>query len=461
MNEFDVVVIGGGPAGETVAQYAIKDSSRTAAIVEDGLLGGECSYYACMPSKALLRPLDVAASAKQLSGIATPGVDVAGLLARRDHWVHHYDDAEQRGWADSTGITVLDGRGSLAGDRQISIDDRAGRSSTVRAREAVVLATGSVPVVPPLFDDILPWSSRDATALQEVPDSIGIVGGGAVACEAATWLAALGSAVTMVVRGDRLLARLEPAAGRLVQQGLEKLGVQVLLDTQARSVERDSARQVDLGRVHGGEVRLTLSDGSTVSVSELLLATGRRPALDGLGLDTVGLKAGSVPEESMLPSWLYLVGDVSGDAPLTHWGKYRARVLGERIATRSEGREEAVSPSIVPVPQVVFTDPQVATVGLTVDQADEQGKPVRALSAPYSSAAGAALLRDEVSGEAILVIDPDTETLLGATFVGPEVAELVHAATVAIVGQVPIDVLRHAVPSYPTASEIWLRLLES
>ncbi|GAA1327280.1 FAD-dependent oxidoreductase [Brachybacterium rhamnosum] len=477
----DVVVIGGGPVGENLAQYAIEGTDLTAVIVERELMGGECSYYACMPSKALLRPIDVAHTAAHLDGLTTPRIEPAGLLARRDAWVSGYDDAGQVSWAEGAGIRVVRGHAVLTGERELRVGPGEGPAAgadavTVRARRRVVIATGSVPVIPEAFTGLEPWTSRDATGVVEVPASLAIVGGGVVAVEAATWMAALGSEVTVIVRGEGLLGAEEPFAGIHVREALEAAGVTVLTGTTVASARRERAEATGLGRVHGGEVTLELSGGDavgearTLTAAEVLVATGRRPRLDDVGLDALGLTPQDVTSGG-LPSWLAAVGDASGEAPLTHWGKYRARVLGAAIraeALREQGQPDRADgadgtepvPEEVPVPQVIFTDPQVARVGLTERAAWEAGHEVVTAQVPFTGAAGTALLRDDAAGTAQIVVDAATRTLLGATLVGPEAGELIHAATVAIVGRVPVRVLRHAVASYPSASEIWLRLLE-
>jgi pyruvate/2-oxoglutarate dehydrogenase complex dihydrolipoamide dehydrogenase (E3) component len=497
--EVDVIVIGGGPVGENIAQYATEDTGLTAAIVEGERMGGECSYWACMPSKALLRPLDVRAAAANLPGITTPEVEVADLLARRDDWVSHYDDAGQVQWAEGAGLTVVRGHGRLSGEREVTVPAADGTTHVLRARRAVVLATGSEPVIPSPYRDLVPWTSRDATGVQEVPGRLLIVGGGAVACEAATWMRALGSEVTMLVRGQRLLASAEPEASAHVRAGLEAIGVRVLTGTSVEDASRDGVSEgadgeSGIGRLHGGEVRVRVTgmagggasgasgddasgaksagnangadgaDGEALTADEILVATGRRPRLHDLGLETVGLSPADVTEAA-LPDWLRAVGDASGEAPLTHWGKYRARVIGEEIRDAALADVEPTPPPAPvaegrAVPQVVFTDPQVASVGLTESAARDAGFDVDVAQAPFEGAAGSSLLRDDASGVAKIVVDAATHRLLGATFAGPDAAEIVHAATVAIVGEVPVDVLRHAVPSYPTASELWLRLLE-
>ena len=470
----DVVVIGGGPVGENIAQYAIEGTDKTAVIVEGELLGGECSYYACMPSKALLRPLSVADSAAHLEGISTPTVDVSALLARRDTWVSQYDDTGQVDWAQGAGMQVVRGHGRIVGEREVRVEDPdGGRPTLVHATRAVVLATGSQAVVPDALQPLSPWTSRDATGVQEVPGELLIVGGGVVAVEAATWMAALGSHVTLLVRGDSLLRGMEPFAGEHVLDALTALGVTVQLGTSAVSGERTDARDSGLGRIHGGRVRLQVEDAQgrrEVSGDEILVATGRTPRLADVGLDALGLSPEDITGAqhptsddatgAPLPSWLHAVGDASGEPPLTHWGKYRARVIGQAIRAGATGEALEPVPETVPVPQVVFTDPQVTSTGLTAAQAREAGHDVVTAQVPFGGAAGSALLRDDVSGTAQLVVDRSTATLVGATFVGPEASELIHAATIAIVGQVPVHVLRHAVPSFPTSSELWLRLLE-
>lgn len=461
--EVDVIVIGGGPVGENVAQYATEDSDLTCAIIEGELMGGECSYYACMPSKAMLRPLEVAATTEDLPGITASRIDAPGLLARRDDWVSHYDDAGQVSWAESIGARVLRGHARLVGEREVEVSASDGTRTRLRARRAVVIATGSEPIVPEALVDLQAWGSRDATGVREVPDSLLIIGGGVVACEAATWMSALGSEVTMIVRGSGLLPRMEPGAGEAVAGALSARGVRILRDADVISARREDARDTGLGRVHGGAVTVRVRTAGAgeeeLSGAEILVATGRRPRLADLGLDAVGLDTEDVTA-GRLPSWLLAVGDASGEAQLTHWGKYRARVIGAEVRARAVGEEGEPDTAVRAVPQVVFTDPQVATVGMTAREAEDAGIDVVRAQVPYGSAAGTALLRDHVAGTAILLVDARTRALVGATFLGPEAAELLQAATIAMIGQVPVHVLRHAVPAYPTSSELWLRLLE-
>ncbi len=457
----DVIVIGGGPVGENAAQYAIQGSDRTAVLVEAELVGGECSYWACMPSKALLVPPSVRSLAQHVPGLGQQApLDVDAVLARRDAFTSGWDDASQVEWAEGAGIEVVRGRGRLAGERTVVVGD-----TTLVARHAVVLATGSVPVAPPIpgLEDALPWGSRDATAMHEVPGSILVVGGGVVACEAATWLAALGARVTLAVRGG-LLARLEPEAGEAVEEGLRAAGVDVRLGVDVQAVRRDDPRDMGTGHVHGGAVTTTI-DGEDVVTDEILVATGRRPATADLGLETVGLEGIEVDGRQRVVGgggWLYAAGDVAGRWQLTHMGKHEARIAGEVIAREADGRDgdEVVGVDEDPLTQVVFTDPEVAAVGRTQREAEEAGIRVERVAIDLA-VAGTALARDDAGGTVVAIVDADRDVLVGATLVGHGVAELLHAATIAVAAEVPIARLWHAVPAYPTASEIWLRVVEA
>jgi pyruvate/2-oxoglutarate dehydrogenase complex dihydrolipoamide dehydrogenase (E3) component len=476
---WDVIVIGGGAAGENAAQYAIQGSSRTAVIVEAELIGGECSYWACMPSKALLRPVELLDAARAVPGVAqalSGPLDVAAILARRDKFTHDHDDSGQVDWASGAGIDVVRGHGRLTGEKSVEVTTPEGTVRTLRARQAVVIATGSTATVPPI-DGLLearPWTSRDVTNLKEVPRRVAVIGGGVVACESATWLHGLGAeAVTIIEIEPSLLANLEPFAGEIIAEQFRGRGITVLLGTELSSVRRPTVEDTGVGRVHGGPATLT-AGGSAFEVDEIVVAAGRTPVTDGIGLDTVGVDAdqkGYLDVDDHMAviggrDWLYAVGDVNGRALLTHMGKYQARIAGDVIAARADGRplDGARYSDLADhdmVPSVVFTDPEVASVGLTEGGARGKGIDAEALEYNLASVAGASLLRDDYVGNAKLVVDRATDTLVGATFVGTDVAELLHSATTAIVGKVPLETLWHAVPSYPTVSEIWLRLLES
>ncbi|WP_092806754.1 dihydrolipoyl dehydrogenase family protein [Rhodococcus globerulus] len=464
--EFDVIVIGGGPAGENAAAYAIAGSTRTAAIVEHQLVGGECSYWACMPSKALLRPGQVLDDAGALPGVSAAPPDIDAILARRDSFTHNHDDSSQVEWAESAGIDVIRGHGVLDGERTVVVDG----TRTLFARQAVVLATGTTASVPdtPGLRAALPWTSRDATNLHEVPRRVAVIGGGVVASECATWLLSFGAEVTLLVRGNAVLKSAEPFAGDMVARHLTARGADVRFGTTVHSVSRPDARDTGEGNIHGGPVTIDTSSG-VIEVDELIVAAGRAPTSAQLGLSSVGLTDGAyVPTDDHLCAqgeWLYAVGDINGRSPLTHMGKYQARVCGDVIAARAAGRA-LVDPRFIAsadsgrVPQVVFTSPEAAWVGRTEKQARADGIDVEVVEIDIA-VAGSSLLRDNYEGRAKLVIDRGADVIVGATFVGPDVSELLHAATIAVVGAVPLDTLWHAVPSYPTVSEVWLRLLEA
>lgn len=464
-DEFDVVVIGAGPTGENAADYAVRNG-LTAVLVEAERVGGECSFWACIPSKALLRTGHAVAAARRLPGVRAE-LDPAAVLARRDEFVHRLDDTSQVDWAAGAGITVLRGTGRLEGERTVRVGDRV-----VRARHAVVVATGSVPVVPPIegLDSVRTWGSREATNASAVPARFGVLGGGVVGCELAQAFSRLGSQVVLINRGSRLLPSAEPAAGERVAAAMRDEGIDVRLDQGLAAVSPGPAAPgADAAIV------LQLSSGERIEVDELLVATGRRPDTAAVGLEAVGLEPGkplTVDDSGLVEGvpgeWLYAAGDVTGRAPVTHMGKYAARIVGAAIGARAAGTpldtgpwgEHAATADHAAVPQVVFTDPEVASVGLTAAKAHDAGLPVRVVEIDIA-VAGSSLQADGYTGSATMVVDTGRDVLVGVTFVGQDVAEMVHAATIAVVGEVPLSRLWHAVPSFPTMSEVWLRLLET
>ena len=484
---YDVIVIGAGPTGENVADRAVR-GGLTAVVVEAELVGGECSYWACMPSKALLRPADVVAEAGAVRGVAGARLNPAEVLARRDSFAHGWKDDSQVEWLTGAKIDLVRGHGRIAGERLVTVGDLS-----LHARQAVVIATGTRAVVLDSLARVNPWTSREATSAHAVPGRLVIVGGGVVGCEMAAAWSALCAEVTLISRGP-LLGRLPDFAGEFVAAGLREAGVDVRIGVDVTGATRaggtndsgdaaaDGAGAGGAGAGGaggagaggaggaGGTVTLTLSDGSSIEADEVLSAVGRSAHTGDIGLETIGLAPGSwldVDDTMRVAGvdggWLYAAGDVNHLALLTHMGKYQARVCGDAIAARAGGGEPTVRDrsSKTCVPQVIFTIPEVAAVGLTAREAEAAGRRVRVVEYDIGHVAGAKLFADDYRGHAQMVVDEDRRTIVGMTLAGHGVGETIHAATIAVAGEVPLDRLWHAVPSYPTISEIWLRLLET
>ena len=450
-----MVVVGAGPAGEVCAGR-LGEAGLEVAIVEKHLVGGECSFYACMPSKALLRPGEILAEARRVPGAreaASGSLDVDAVLRRRDQVIHDLDDSVMLPWLEERGVQLVRGHGRLDGARRVVV--RTGdspRDTTLEARRAVVLAVGSASLVPPIpgLADARPWTNREATTAGTVPGRLAILGGGVVAAELAQAYTSLGSRVTIVEIGDRLLAHEEQFASEQVASSLREQGAELRLGMSATAVSRN------------GSVRMDLDDGSTVEADELLVATGRRLATDDLGLESIGLEPGAPVEvdeslRSTAHDWLWAIGDSNGRTLLTHMGKYQGRLAAEGVI----GRPKRMLSDGARSPHVIFTEPQVAAVGWTLAGAVEQGLQARAVDVETSGNAGGSFVGRGAPGTARLVVDEERRVVVGATITGPEVAEALHAATIAVVGEVPLDRLWHAVPCFPTRSELWLRLLEA
>jgi pyruvate/2-oxoglutarate dehydrogenase complex dihydrolipoamide dehydrogenase (E3) component len=471
-NEFDVVVLGAGPIGQNAAEGA-RGTGLRVAVVERELVGGECSYWACVPSKALLRPVLALSDARRVDGAReaiTGSINPAGVFGRRDRHVSNWDDTGQAAWVAGIGATLIRGHGRLDGARRVTVSASDGNEVTLSARHAVVVCTGSGAALPdvPGIGEARPWTNRQATDSSYVPRRLAVVGAGGVGVEMATAWQGLGSSVTLLARGSGLLPRMEPFVGELISRGLSDAGVDVRVGVSVRALSRPDP---------DGPVTLELDDDTELQVDEVLFATGRAPLTDDIGLDTVGLTPGSWLDiddtcrvKAVQDGWLYAAGDVNHRALLTHQGKYQGRIAGAVIGARAAGTPLDTEPwgahvttaDHHAVPQAFFTDPEAAAVGLTAEQAVQAGHRVRTVDIEIGDVVkGAQLYADGYNGRARMVVDEDQRCLLGVTLVGPGVTELLHSATIAVAGQVPIARLWHAVPCFPTISELWLRLLEA
>ena len=448
--EFDAIVIGAGPAGE-VAAGRLSDGGLEVALVEPELVGGECSFWACMPSKALLRPAELLAETERVPGLPVGGeLDVDRILARRDEVIHDLDDSGQIPWLEKRGIALIRARAEITGERRVRAGD-----DELTARVAVIVATGSAAAMPPIpgLDEVGAWSNREITTAKTPPESLVVLGGGVVGVEMAQAWSSLGTEVTVVEGLDRILPREEDFAADEVAASLRERGVVIGTGEKVTGVRRD-----------GGAERtvLELESGATVAGERLLVAVGRRPRVGGIGLEAVGVETGGDPievDERMRVGgrgWLYAIGDVNGRALLTHAGKYQARVAVENIL----GRDAVARRDDERSPRVVFTDPEVAAVGYTLAGAREAGLPVSAVDVATAGTAGASFHGRNAGGTSRLVIDDERRVVVGATFVGPDANELLHAATIAVVAEVSVETLIDAVPAFPTRNEVWLELLK-
>jgi dihydrolipoamide dehydrogenase len=460
---FDVLVIGGGPAGENVADLAAR-GGLAVGLVEHELLGGECTYWACMPSKALLRPGDALDALRRVPGAApavTGTIDVADALARRDALAAHWDDAGQVAWLKNAGVELIRGHGRIAGERRVDVTTTDGTLQRFEVRRSVVVATGSSATRPPIpgLSEVETWDNRDVTTAKDVPRRLLVIGGGVVGVEMAQAWKWLGTEeVTIVELAPHLLPREERFAGEELAKSLTRIGITVHTSASTTAIGGDGDGPIT------ATVELVGGDIVDIEADEVLVATGRRPNSGDIGLETVGLEPGHFIEvdgrlraRGVEDGWLYAVGDVNGRSLLTHTGKYQARIAGAHIA----GLDTEAWGDRVATPRVVFTSPEIAAVGLTERQALDAGVEVHTVSYDIGRVAGAATLGKGYHGTCKLVIDAARDVLVGATFVGPRVGELLHAATIAIVAEVTLETLWHAVPAFPTLSEVWLRLLET
>lgn len=464
--ELDVIVIGGGVGG-VAAVRKLASSGLAVALVEDRLVGGECHYWGCNPSKSLLRSIEVLNLAKAVPGvreaISDDCFDVSAVFAKRDWLIEHLSDQDRTASLRQSGVAVFHGIGRLRGKRTVHVTQADHSETILVARHAVVVATGTRPYMPeiPGLVQARPWTNRDLVTMTRVPPRALVVGGGPVSVEFATILRGFGSAVTHLVRDDALLDGCEPEARELVAESLRSQGVEIHFQTQLSSVARPVA---------GGPVTATFND-RTIEVDEIVLAAGRCVNTDDIGLESVGLQSGQpiqvndhLQAVGVTGGWLYALGDTTGRARLSHISTYHGRLVAEIIASVAAGlhldEDKLVARDAGNIAQVIFTEPQLVRVGLTESQARVQGFRVRTRIAGYPGTLRfLALYRDGFEGWAKVVIDADTDTLLGATFVGPQFSELAQAATLAVVAKIPVSLLRHVVAPHPTVNQVWDLLL--
>lgn len=478
---YDVIVIGAGPAGTGTAARVLR-GGLTALLVESELVGGECAYWACVPSKALLRASEAIENAEAIGGArqrlellvqkygvpAKPKVDLEGIWARRDMFAHEWKDDFHVNNMHRLGVDVTHGFGRISGVKKVEIKDwHSEEVVEVEAKHAVVVATGSAPIIPKIegLEYGSYWTPREGLSAKEVPEHLIVLGAGAVGTEMATLYNQMGSKVTLI--GNKVLPKMVPEAGRIVQESLERAGVSVKMGSTVTKVIRT-----------GKIITVTLSDFSVVEGTELLIATGRRARTSGMMLEKVGAPSEGASIEvddsmcvlSVPEGWLYAVGDSNGRAMMTHIAQYQSKLAGGSIVAKVKGTYETeiavrdwdkltAKPTGLAIAQSIFTDPQVAASGLTPEQAQVRGIKTRVVSANMSGP-GAWLHADVYQGWAQWVID-DSNRLVGATFVGRDAVDLLQASTMAIVGKLTLDQIWHVTPPFPTMSEIYTTLSEA
>lgn len=434
---FDVVVLGAGPGGRGAASKLVSEGLRVA-MLEGELVGGECPFWACIPTKALLRPVEARDETRRVAGMDAPDPRWAEVREYRDYMNSGLEDGAKAKAYAAMGIEVIKEHGELAGPGRVRAGDRELEA------EEIVIATGTLPAVPPLagLDQVDYWTNREASAMKEIPSSAVVLGGGPVGIEFAQMLSRYGSEVTLVEAADRLLSGEEPEASELMAELLREEGIDVRLHTQADAVAAE-----------GGGVRVSAGPDQ-ISAERLLVAVGRSPRVEGIGLHTVGIEPGErgieVDQGCRAAEGIYAVGDVTGVSPFTHVASYQGWVASECIL----GREHVADYKAVP--RVVFSDPEIAAVGLSAEQAREQGLDTATAEVDISKADRAETFGRDLEGRAGVVADRERGVLVGAWAVCPLASEWIHAAVIAVKAEVPLETLRDSIMQFPTFSELLL-----
>lgn len=436
---FDAIVIGMGPGGEVVASRLLAAELRVA-VVERELIGGECAYWACIPSKTLLRPTEARAEAAHTAGLERPTLSWPQVRDYRDYMIRHLDDSTQTDGYRKQGATVIKGTARLTGPGRVDVD---GRQLTA---DHIILATGSEASRPPIegLETVPVWTNREATTLTDIPQRALIIGGSAVAAELGQFLARMGTQVTIVQRGPRLLGREEPRLGEITAERLAADGIDIRLNTQARSVRRD-----------GTDTVVELDDHTTVRTDVIVLGAGRTPRTHGLGLASVGVQTGphgelAIDEHGRLADGLWALGDVTGVAMFTHVAKYQARIVTDTILGTPRPADYTA------VPRVVFTEPEIAAVGLTTEQARRQGIDTATTELALADAlARPWTYQKNPTGTLGLIADRNRRTLIGAWAIAPQAGEWIHTAALAIRHHLPLDALADTIAQFPTYNEAY------
>ncbi len=440
---YDAMVIGAGPAGEVAVSRLLKQGLRVA-LVEREMVGGECAYWACIPSKTLLRPPEARAESRRAPGLAEPEQNWNEIVEYRDYMIRDLDDSSAAESYENIGVAVLRGNARVGGPGIVEVDGRAVRS------EVIVIATGSEPTLPPIegLDSVDHWTNREATTFSEVPRDVIVLGGGPVGIELGQMLHRYGAEVTIVQASERLIDREDPPVGEMIAAALREDGVGLRLGRRARRARRED-----------GRTTLELDDGESVDAERLIVATGRQPRTSDLGLDSIGVMLGDrgeipIDERCRVTDGVWAIGDVTGVSMFTHVGKYQARVACRDIAG-SDVRADYQA-----IPRVVFSDPEIAAVGLTSEQAADQGIDLAEGRADLMGVSRTETYGKGVGGELRVLADRERRILVGAWAVGPLASEWIHQAVLAVKTRTPIEVLCDTVAQFPTFSEAYLNAVE-